>query len=241
MSNITYPISELFTSPQGEGSHAGVLMTFIRLAGCSVGRRYPKTEYEPVGSLPIYAEECTTYDRRTFCCDTDFRVKYRFTLEQIMEQIPKGIRHVCLTGGEPFIHELSPLVALIQQRGIMVHIETSGTLPIRRAFHPLEDNHENDYTKDVWITVSPKLGVLDEMVNRANEIKLLVDDEFDLKMVPASIRHHHTVYIQPINEANSVNVRNLKLCVELQKLHPNWRLSLQLHKVLSEYLEEVIR
>lgn len=238
---ITYPVSEVFTSIQGEATFSGTRMTFIRLAGCSVGRPYPKEDRQPIGDLPIYSEECVTYDGRKFQCDTDFRVKSRFTILQLLEQIPRGIRHVCITGGEPFIHELSPLVAAIQQRGAMCHIETSGTLPIRRAFSPIEDNVPNDYSKDVWITVSPKFGVLDEMVNRANEIKLLVDEDFDFKLLPTSIKHHPLVFIQPVNFENTINPKNLKLCRDLQVLHPNWIISLQTHKVMSHFLEEVIR
>jgi 7-carboxy-7-deazaguanine synthase len=237
---ITYPISEVFTSPQGEGVYCGTYMSFIRLAGCSVGRRYPKQEYLE-NALPIYTEMCTTYDGRTFQCDTDYRRKSILSLDQIMEEVPRGIRHVCITGGEPFIHELSPLVAAIEQRGAKAHIETSGTVPLCRAFSPIEDDKENPYSKDVWITVSPKHGILDEMVHRADEIKLLVDDDFDIKAVPASVRHHPVVYIQPINFENTINQRNLKTCMALQKIHPNWRVSLQLHKVLSHYLGELVR
>src|SRR4051812_2738266 len=97
---MTYPISEIFTSPQGEGLYTGMMMTFIRLAGCSVGRPYPKEKYvvlphcefKCIGGdpdmghgpncayaksthvLPIYTEQCTLYDGRTFACDTDYRV-----------------------------------------------------------------------------------------------------------------------------------------------------------------------
>lgn len=239
--SITYPISEMFLSPQGEGVFAGTLMSFIRLSGCNVGRKYQKEEYQPIGPFPIYTTMCSTYDGREFPCDTDYRMKVSLSLEHIFDEIPKGIRHVCLTGGEPFIHELSPIVALAEQRGAMVHIETSGTLPLSRAFSHIEGADVNEYSKNVWITVSPKKGVLDEMVERANEIKLLIDEDFDLKAVPTSIRRHHTVYIQPINFEHSVDPKNLRRCMDLQKQHPNWRISLQLHKVLSHYLEEVVR
>ena len=75
-----YPISEIFTSPQGEGVYAGAMMTFIRLAGCTVGKPFPKEKYQSrkdpiegahnIPGLAVYTEKCTLYDGREFACDT---------------------------------------------------------------------------------------------------------------------------------------------------------------------------
>src|SRR5271155_1867576 len=111
MTEKLYPIAEIFTSPQGEGQYCGTMMTFIRLAGCSVGKPFPKDRYyREQDPLPIYTEMCTLYDGRTFECDTDYRVKERLEVSQILDRIPAEVDHVCISGGEPFIHNLNPLV-----------------------------------------------------------------------------------------------------------------------------------
>lgn len=256
-----YPISEIFTSPQGEGQFAGCMMTFIRLAGCSVGKPYSKERYiklshcefkcedgdpdlghgpncayaKSMYALPIYTEMCTLYDGRTFECDTDYRVKERLSAEKIAEQIPNDITHVCISGGEPFIHNLDELVKTVhhQRRFIQVHVETSGTIHWNKAMPMLGPV--------VWITVSPKFGILPEMVVRADEIKLLIDEDFSPAKLIQEIIDHELVYIQPVNYENRVNKKNLKLTLDWQKKYPNWRVSLQLHKALEEFSGDRVR
>lgn len=224
-----FPIAETFDSIQGEGLYTGTRMFFIRFAGCSVGKKIPVSER---GSLPIYAERCTTYDGRSFVCDTDFRTKETLAIDQLFDRIPRGVEHICLTGGEPLIQPLAPLLEHIgRETDYKVHIETSGTVDIRKTWpsYTSGDSH-SDYGW-LWLTVSPKFNVLPEMLKEANEIKLLVDDYFDLEKVPNEVKEHDLVYLQPINEEFSVNRDNLETCIKLLSDHPNWRLSTQMHKI----------
>lgn len=245
-----YPISEIFISPQGEGLYQGALMAFVRLAGCSVGKPYPKQMYKDdedvtfSRALPIYTEMCTTYDGRTFACDTDYRVKERLTIDQIFDRIrhlengPPGTdnytRHVCLSGGEPFIHELDPFLEACKSRIVQLHVETSGTVSFNKAF----PNKKEHSSRDLWITVSPKYNVLPEMISRANEIKLLVDRDFKVEKLPKGVYNHPLVFIQPINFEHEINSENLRLVMALQKKYPQWRVSLQLHKIISHFIGE---
>lgn len=270
----SYPISEIFTSPQGEGLFTGCMMTFLRLAGCSVGTPYPKDRYITLGLpeqctpgagcdmdmgghtlecavgkailknssvLPKYTEKCTLYDGREFPCDTDYRKHSKMTIAEIMKAIPDNIEHICITGGEPFIHNLEPLVNEFLGNQIIqkIHIETSGTKPLSSAF-PTKGFVELNGS-EIWITVSPKKGVLPEMVNRADELKLLVDQNFSVSKLTDEMYAHPLVYLQPVNEEFSVNRDNLKRVMELQKEFPHWNISLQLHKVLSDYVEKRVR
>jgi hypothetical protein len=41
-------------------------------------------------------------------------------------------RHVVITGGEPCIHDLTPLTSLLEQNGFSCQIETSGTHEVRQ-------------------------------------------------------------------------------------------------------------
>lgn len=239
-----YPIAEVFTSPQGEGQYTGTMMTFVRLAGCTVGKRYPKEMYRnsEIGQaghlddklLPIYTEMCTLYDGRTFPCDTDYQKHEKLTVDQILDRVPKDVERICITGGEPLMHDLSSLILeAIDGRNFTVHIETSGT--IKPMYWKLLID------ESIWLTVSPKFGVLDEMVSMAGEIKLLVDESFDWSKVPDSIKNHPLVYLQPINAEHTVNAENLKRVMDIQKDNPQYRVSLQLHKVLEHYIQERVR
>jgi 7-carboxy-7-deazaguanine synthase len=250
-----YPVSEVFTSFQGEGVWSGTPMTFIRLAGCTVGKPYSKGMYEEgnlygartPGILPVYTEECTLYDGRKFPCDTDYRVKERLTVPKIMALIPDDIIHVNITGGEPLMHDLSELLDGLFEHGKEIHIETSGTKKI------LASDNGTDFD---WVCVSPKFNCLKSSLRRADEIKVLVDKIFqpELEMMNClnddgsksmvdilELAEDKTVFLQPVNEENAIDVENLKLCLEWQRKYPAFRLSIQLHKVIEHFINVHIR
>jgi organic radical activating enzyme len=204
-------LAEHFTSIQGEGVWIGQTMHFLRLAGCSVG-----------GIDAV----CTTYDGRTFACDTDYKPTLKFDdPEKILELIPANIRHVCLTGGEPFDRDLSPLLSILFGNNKKVHIETSGTKhipPDIGKFRP-------------WITVSPKAPFQLGNLYRAHEIKFLVDEKFDgsdALFRSALTLEEPVIWLQPINHKDSLNEENIAQCLSLARTHPRCRVSIQLHKVL---------
>lgn len=236
-----YPVSEIFTSPQGEGIYTGTTMTFIRLAGCTVGKPFPKAMYnhefvdipgqlrQVVGQplLPIYTEKCTLYDGREFACDTDYRVKERLTARQILEHVSDDVDRVCITGGEPLMHDISILIQTLHNEGKKhIHIETSGT--IKFNLHP------------VWITVSPKWKYLPTMIDRSDELKLLVDENFN-PLQFLDIAKCKPVFLHPVNYEHNVNGENLKRCMDWQKKYPAFRIGIQLHKAVSHYTKEFVR
>lgn len=234
-----YPIAEMFDSVQGEGLYTGCRMWFLRVAGCSVGKKMTElerkefSELEGVETLQLYREKCTLYDGRTFACDTNFSTKSVLSVEEIVNCIPVGVEHICLTGGEPLDHPLQPLLEKLASYGLAVHVETSGTVSITERAYPAYSWGDSLETKEgwLWITVSPKKGILPEMIGLANEIKLLVDENFDVAKVPEDILDHRLVYIQPINFEFEINQENTRRCLQLLQEHPNWRLSSQAHKI----------
>ena len=72
---------------------------------------------------------------------------------------------VVITGGEPTIHDLSPLTSALHQEKIPVHVETCGAFPFRGDFD--------------WVTLSPKWWKLplEENLSKASEFKIIVEDE----------------------------------------------------------------
>jgi organic radical activating enzyme len=249
-SSNVYPITEIFTSFQGEGCYAGQVQTFIRLAGCTVGKQFPKHMYQERYStdtterplhLPIYTEQCTLYDGRKFACDTDYRVKERLTARQIMEEIPKNVKNVCISGGEPLMHDLDTLITYLWDAKKKVHIETSGTI-------------DKYLAPEIWVTVSPKFNVYWNMLRRADEVKILVDKDFSPTKPIETLRdgivqvvslqeiaNVKPLFIQPVNGENTVDENNLKKCVELQLEYTDFRLSPQMHKVVGTQIGELVR
>ena len=252
-----YPIAETFVSPQGEGLYTGCLMLFVRLGGCSVGKKLSPTEKDllmekqpafysaplrndlgqvsgiaSTNQLQVYTEKCTTWDGREFLCDTDFRTREVLTAEEILARVPDGVKRICLTGGEPLNHDLTAILDDAYARSLDVHIETSGTVPMYRAYPKFTrtDLIGESVHGWIWLTVSPKLGVLDYMLDTASELKFLVDEYFDPDKIPEIARHRELVYIQPINGENTIDPDNMQRCLILQKEHPHWRLSSQSHK-----------
>lgn len=127
---------------------------------------------------------------------------------------------VIITGGEPLMHDLFPLTTTLKNAGLQVHLETSGA-------HALTGDFD-------WITFSPKQFKAPHfsIYDHASELKVVVTSEFDLKWAEqqASLVSKSTLcYLQP--EWNSPQSKSLIFDYVLQ--HPQWRLSLQTHKLLN--------
>lgn len=224
-------VSETFHSVQGEGIWAGTPMHFVRLAGCNVGRHPSQVEWEigkdrnfPILKTGHPAYVCHTYDNRPFWCDTDFQTSTVVSVLNILNDTWE--RHLCITGGEPALHmaTIMHMVNLIDtgdpDTDLKIHLETSGTVSLDPEFKG-------------WITCSPKQGFLPATVRDADEVKVLVGKDFDFAKVPSCILNHRLVFIQPVNLETSLDLDNLKLCMDILHIMPHWRLSAQLHKLLG--------
>lgn len=233
-----YGIAETFTSLQGEGLYTGTRMHFIRFSGCSVGKKLSDPERESFialenpshdyngAKLPVYREKCTLYDGREFLCDTNFQTARVMTAEELVAEIPERVKRICLTGGEPLDRDLNELFQLLDDEKHFLHIETSGTVDIKKSIPGflMTDGW-------VWLTVSPKSNVRRDMIDIANEIKLLVDASFDIDRVPTGVLAHQLVWVQPVNYEWDVNQENVQRCLKLIERFPNWRMSMQAHKI----------
>lgn len=141
---MNYVVNEIFQSFQGEGFHLGKPCNFIRLQGC---------------------DKCCPWCDSAGTWHPNFKKKRkRISIDEIMELLNFDFEFTVLTGGEPTLWNLSPLVDAIHKKGMNVHIETAG--------HHLIDEGID------WITLSPKpygLPVLENSISRANEIKVIVE------------------------------------------------------------------
>lgn len=97
----------VYASIQGEGALLGEPMTFVRLAGCSIG--------------------CPQ-------CDTDYQVASRWSVNDIAEEAARlGNRWAWITGGEPTDRDLRPLADAIRSRGMQIAVATAGTRTIQHG------------------------------------------------------------------------------------------------------------
>lgn len=127
---------------------------------------------------------------------------------------------VVITGGEPLMHDLKALTTAIRQWGMPVHLETSGA-------HPFSGDFD-------WVTFSPKQFKQPHpsIYSNTQELKVVVADERDLLWAErqAKLVAPQTVkYLQP--EWNRPTSKDLIFTYVLQ--HPQWRISLQTHKLLQ--------
>jgi organic radical activating enzyme len=184
-------------------------MIFVRFAGCSVG----KLEYPHI---------CTTWAAHQFICDTDYAVRTHMTAAEIVDVVlRRPAAYVCITGGEPLLHDIGPLVEALQQQHKKVHLETSGTIETKIPFD--------------WISVSPKAKYLPSMVHRADELKLLITDETITQHVVNTWEDmQERVFLQPANQIYTVNHHLVHKCLDILERLPFARLSIQLHKLVGE-------
>ena len=195
----SYPVMESFLSIQGEGGHQGKTAHFIRLAGCDVGC--------PWCDVPE-SWEVSDHETRTI-----------LDLSEEVKESPAPF--VVVTGGEPAMHNLTPLTKIIHEQKRQSHIETSGA-------YPLSGNWD-------WICVSPKRfkKPLDSVLVQAHEIKVVIAHRNDLRWAQkfAEAGNETTRYfLQP---EWSVVDEVMPQILSFMNEHPKWELSLQIHKYIG--------
>jgi 7-carboxy-7-deazaguanine synthase len=151
--------------------------------------------------------------------DADKHPKYSIShLVATVKETPSEI--VVITGGEPLMHNLDALTKALQDAGLQTNIETSGA-------HPLSGNWN-------WICLSPKKfkAPLPGILPHANELKVVIFNKSDFdwaEKYAAQVSPACKLYLQPEwDKAAQVT----PLIVEYIKAHPQWELSLQLHKYI---------
>lgn len=196
-----YPVSEIFSSVQGEGVHTGLYATFVRFAGCNL--------------------------RCAFCDEPGSLTKKNavwLSLEEILTELQSP--YVVLTGGEPTLLPLGPLVSRLKAASCRVYVETNAT-QCPDWLHALD-----------WVTASPKppeFLVAEGVTQRADEWKFVVDGDFSADCIPKGVfDSKKPLYLQPMGLDPVFVEKTLKLLQEL----PGTRLSLQAHKVLSLLLHQ---
>jgi organic radical activating enzyme len=130
-------------------------------------------------------------------------------------------RIAVITGGEPLMHNLNALCKALHKRGFRTHIETSGSSPLSGQWD--------------WITLSPKKfkAPLPEICAQAHELKVVIFNKSDFawaEKYAALANKHCKLYLQPEWEKAA---EMTPLIIDYIKEHPQWELSLQIHKYIN--------
>ena len=208
---MAYSVKECFHTLQGEGGQTGRAAVFTRFTGCNL---WTGREADRASAVCRF-------------CDTDFigtdgQNGGRFqTAEMLAAHIEArwtgGADHrlVVFTGGEPLLQLDEALTAAVHARGFQVAVETNGTQLVPTGVD--------------WLCVSPKAGA-PLRIRAGQEIKLVYPQP-DLDPAQFAGMPFERFFLQPLDgEAVATNIRAaIGYCLR----HPQWRLSLQTHKIVG--------
>jgi 7-carboxy-7-deazaguanine synthase len=211
---MTYTVKEIFYTLQGEGAQSGRAAVFCRFSGCNLwsGREEDRS--------------------RAVCqfCDTDFvgtgpdggRFRSANELADAIDRCwgggqpaAKRAKYVVCTGGEPLLQLDERLIAALHERGFEVAVETNGTRPAPASLD--------------WICVSPKAGA-PFIQTSGSELKLVYPQENAPPENFAGLAFDH-FFLQPMDGPSVA--RNTDLAIDYCLKHPQWRLSIQTHKLVG--------
>jgi 7-carboxy-7-deazaguanine synthase len=208
---MSYAVKEIFYTLQGEGALTGRPSVFCRFAGCNLWSGREEDRADAVCRF----------------CDTDFvgidgtnggrYADAAVLAERIAASWPDGgpSRFVVCTGGEPLLQIDDALIAALHVHHFEIGIETNGTLLPPPGIE--------------WICVSPKADA-ELKLTRGNELKLIYPQEGAPPERYAGLLFDN-FFLQPMDSPE--RDANTRAATEYCLAHPQWRLSLQTHKLIG--------
>ena len=195
---LMLPLMEEFYTIQGEGYHKGTAAYFIRVGGCDVGCHWcdVKESWNAETHPPT-------------------------SIDSIVANAEKYSDTIVITGGEPLTWDMGPLTQGLKEKGMTIHIETSGAYPLTGVWD--------------WICLSPKKNKLPvgDIYKKAQELKVIVYNKHDFIFAEehaAQVGEDCILYLQP---EWSVRDKMVPQIVDYVMKHPKWKVSLQTHKYLN--------
>ena len=211
---MTYTVREVYYTLQGEGAHTGRAAVFLRFAGCNLWS----------GREAHRAEAVCRF------CDTEFvgtggpgGGKFETAgqlADAVAEAWPRGgegVPYVVCTGGEPLLQLDAAAIEALHAAGFEVGVESNGTIEAPDGID--------------WLCVSPKGAA--ELVQQSGDELKLVYPQVEPEAQPSRFEHlpFRHFFLQPLDDP--ARVANTRRAVEYCLEHPQWRLSLQTHKLVG--------
>lgn len=229
-----FPIAEKFLSVNGEGLAAGCPAAFIRFQGCNLHCAWCDTQWATTPVEP--GASSVSWE----------------SAEALTEWVQQaGVTAVTLTGGEPLLQpELPRLVTLLlaqeEPHALRVEIETNGAVALDELASVRRHAAEQGLPGTLVFTLDCKLPGAGAAAARAmipenydllqpsDAVKFVVAPEEDLDQARAVVEHcdlteRCAVLVSPVWDAISP-AAVVDYLLEHQLVQ--WRLSLQLHKII---------
>ncbi|MEL6977203.1 MAG: 7-carboxy-7-deazaguanine synthase [Pseudomonadota bacterium] len=220
---MSYAVKEAYPTLQGEGARSGRAAVLLRFAGCNL---WSGREADRLSAICRF-------------CDTDFvgldgpgggRFETAGALARHVADVwraamgasdhPAATPYLVCTGGEPLLQLDPPLVAALKRAGFEIAVETNGTIAAPGGVD--------------WLCVSPK-GAAALALQGGDELKL-VYPQAEPEAQPerfAELAFQH-FFLQPLDEGDPArNAAHAAAAARYCQAHPQWRLSLQTHKILG--------
>lgn len=170
--------------------------------------------------------EASIFIRLTKCnlacsfCDTDFADGDEMSVEEILKVLEQySCKWIIWTGGEPTIQLKDEHLAFFRAHGYKQAIETNGTRRVPLLIDYITCSPKQDYE-----TIKKRIPVVNEIRIPVQEGDILPD----ISIFPQADNY----FLSPIFDGDKMNLQNVNYCVDLIKKNPQWRLSLQVHKLI---------
>ncbi len=208
---MSYAVKEMFLTLQGEGMQAGRRAVFLRFAGCNLwtGREQDRA--------------------KAICqfCDTDFvgtdgenGARYA-DAEAVVAKAgelwgdDRAHAYIVCTGGEPLLQLDAPLIDALHDAGFEIAVESNGTIAAPAGID--------------WLCISPKAG--SEFVQLSGDELKLVWPQNGIDPADLAGWNFPNFLIQPMDceEGDAA----MAAAMAYVRANPQWRLTLQTHKMLG--------
>jgi 7-carboxy-7-deazaguanine synthase len=208
---MTYQVKEIYYTLQGEGARTGRAAVFLRFSGCNL---WSGREQDRATAICKF-------------CDTEFvgtggpgggKFSTARNLADAVErnwQNGGGKPYVVCTGGEPLLQLDAPLIEALHGAGFEIGIETNGTIMPPSGLD--------------WVCVSPKAGA-EFIAKSGDELKLIYPQPGAEPEHYADLSFRH-FFLQPMD--GPARHENTLAAAAYCLTHPQWRLSLQTHKLIG--------
>jgi organic radical activating enzyme len=151
-------------------------------------------------------------------CDTEFESGKQYScdeLYQIIKQYPS--KEITWTGGEPTDQLTDEIISYFSQKGYFQAIETSGLNPVPKGLD--------------FVCISPKVAehiVKKNFPKGCDELRYVRHKGQEIPQPSITAKHY---WISPHSDGFTINPENLKHCIQLCLQSPQWKLSVQNHKL----------
>lgn len=199
-----FKVNEIFESIQGEGLLIGKPMNFIRFSRCNLSCRW---------------------------CDTRFEEGKNLKVEEIISRLNKKRTWVSLTGGEPMLENLMPLIEILHKEGYRIMLETNSTIYDKKILdnvdHISADIKPPSSGNPIW---NPKVIRYCKKNPEKSQIKVVIQDNRDVEFFK---QIYDSRYPNWILQPQAKKIKEIDYIRLIENTPENARIIPQIHKIIG--------